>query len=83
MMQTHDEEFHNLYFSPLLGEIKSAFKAFVGKFEVTKLSGRSRRTVLKLKRTIFWDVTPCRPLKVNRRFGGSYCLHYLLGSNAM
>jgi hypothetical protein len=23
----------------------------------------------------FWDNTPCRPLKVNRRFGGTYCLH--------
>jgi hypothetical protein len=25
-----------------------------------------------LKTTIFWDVTPCSPLKVNRRFGGKY-----------
>jgi hypothetical protein len=22
-----------------------------------------------LKSTIFWDITPCSPLKVNRRFG--------------
>jgi hypothetical protein len=27
------------------------------------------------KRTIFWDITPCIPLKVNRRFGGTYRLH--------
>jgi hypothetical protein len=23
-----------------------------------------------MKSTIFWDITPCSPLKVNRRFGG-------------
>jgi hypothetical protein len=28
-----------------------------------------------LKRTIFWDMTPCSLLKVNRRFGGTYRLH--------
>jgi hypothetical protein len=27
-----------------------------------------------MKSTIFWDITPCSPLKVNRRFGGT-CLH--------
>jgi hypothetical protein len=26
------------------------------------------------KSTIFSDITPCSPLKVNRRFGGTYCL---------
>jgi hypothetical protein len=25
--------------------------------------------------TVFWDVTPCSPLSVNRRFGGTYRLH--------
>jgi hypothetical protein len=25
--------------------------------------------------TIFWDITPCSPLKVNRRFGVAYRLH--------
>jgi hypothetical protein len=24
----------------------------------------------------FWDITPCSPLKVNRRFGGIYRLHF-------
>jgi hypothetical protein len=28
-----------------------------------------------LKITIFWDITPCNSLKVNRRFGGTYRLH--------
>jgi hypothetical protein len=25
--------------------------------------------------TIFWDITPCSPLKVNRRFEVTYLLH--------
>jgi hypothetical protein len=35
-----------------------------------------------LESIIFWDITPCSPLKVIRRFGGTYCLHlqgFLLG----
>jgi hypothetical protein len=28
-----------------------------------------------MKTTIFWDMTPCSPLKINRRFGGAYRLH--------
>jgi hypothetical protein len=24
----------------------------------------------------FWDITPCSTVKVNRRFGGTYCLLY-------
>jgi hypothetical protein len=28
-----------------------------------------------LKSIIFWDLTPCSPLNVNRRFGGTYRLH--------
>jgi hypothetical protein len=32
-------------------------------------------TVVVMKSTIFWDITPCSPLSVNRRFGGTYCLH--------
>jgi hypothetical protein len=31
-----------------------------------------------MKSTIFWDITPCSPLSVNRRFGGTYRL-YLQG----
>jgi hypothetical protein len=39
--------------------------------------GRGREMVVKfkLKSTVFWDITPCCPLKVNRRFGGTYCLN--------
>jgi hypothetical protein len=28
-----------------------------------------------MKSTIFWDITPCSPLSVYRRFGGTYRLH--------
>jgi hypothetical protein len=28
-----------------------------------------------MKSSIFWDITPCSPLSVNRRFGGTYRLH--------
>jgi hypothetical protein len=28
-----------------------------------------------MKTAVFWDITPCSPLKVNRRFGGTYLLH--------
>jgi hypothetical protein len=31
-----------------------------------------------MKSTIFWDITPYNPLKVNQRFGGTYRL-YLQG----
>jgi hypothetical protein len=28
-----------------------------------------------MKSSVFWDIGPCSPLKVNRRFGGTYRLH--------
>jgi hypothetical protein len=32
-------------------------------------------TAVVMKSTIFWDITPCSPLEVNRRFGGTYRFH--------
>jgi hypothetical protein len=32
-------------------------------------------TTVITKSSIFWDITPCSPLKVNRPFGVTYCLH--------
>jgi hypothetical protein len=29
----------------------------------------------QMNRCIFWDITPCSPLKVNRRSGGTCCPH--------
>jgi hypothetical protein len=32
-------------------------------------------TAVVMKRTIFWDITPCSPLKVNQRLGRTCRLH--------
>jgi hypothetical protein len=32
-------------------------------------------TAVVMKSYIFWDITSCSPIKVNRRFGGTYRLH--------
>jgi hypothetical protein len=32
-------------------------------------------TAVVMKNSIFWDITPSNPLKINRRFGGT-CLHF-------
>jgi hypothetical protein len=29
-----------------------------------------------MRSTIFWDTTPCSPFNANRRFGGTYRLHF-------
>jgi hypothetical protein len=31
-------------------------------------------TAVTMKNSIFWDITPHSPVKVDRRFGGTYCL---------
>jgi hypothetical protein len=35
-------------------------------------------TAVVMKSFVFWDITPCSPLSINRRFGGS-CGHTLHG----
>jgi hypothetical protein len=40
---------------------------YVVRFEVLK--------AVVMKSPIFWDIRPCGPSKVNRRFGGTYRLH--------
>jgi hypothetical protein len=42
---------------------------------IKSLAGFEVLTAVVTKSTIFWDITPCSPLKVNRRFGGTYRLH--------
>jgi hypothetical protein len=32
-------------------------------------------TAVIMKKFIFWDITPCSPLKVKRRFGETYRIH--------
>jgi hypothetical protein len=34
-----------------------------------------------MKSTVFWDITLCNPLSVNRRFGGTYRLHLQVRKN--
>jgi hypothetical protein len=36
------------------------------------------RTAVIMNSSVFWDITPCISLKVNQRFGGTWC-HYLPG----
>jgi hypothetical protein len=38
-------------------------------------------TEVVIKIIIFWDITPCIPLNVDRRFGGTYRLHLQGRSN--
>jgi hypothetical protein len=39
-------------------------------------------TAVVMKSTIFWDITPCSPLSVNRRFGGT-CRTHLQGQKML
>jgi hypothetical protein len=32
-------------------------------------------TAVAMESSIFWDIQPCSPVKVNRRFGGPYRFH--------
>jgi hypothetical protein len=44
--------------------------------EFTRILLRSDTlTAVVMKSTIFWDITPCSPLKVGWRFGATYRLH--------
>jgi hypothetical protein len=54
-----------LYFYKLSTVKICCYEYYVG-FEVL--------TVVVMKGTIFWDIMLCSALKVNRRFGGTYCL---------
>jgi hypothetical protein len=51
----------------------NTFQNFDGTF-YTHL-GFEAITAVVMKSSIFWDITPCSLLKVNRRFGGIYHLH--------
>jgi hypothetical protein len=33
-------------------------------------------TSVIMKNTVFWDMTPCSPVVVHRRFGRTYCMHF-------
>jgi hypothetical protein len=40
-----------------------------------ELTGPRVITVMNMKSTVFWDITPCSLLKGDRLFGGRYRLH--------
>jgi hypothetical protein len=40
------------------------------------LAGFGVLPAVDIKSTIFWDITQCSPLSVNRRFGETYRLHF-------
>jgi hypothetical protein len=48
---------------------------FDGKLCVVYYEFEGNKNCRHLKSTIFWDITPCIPLKVNQCFGGTYRLH--------
>jgi hypothetical protein len=57
--------------------VKDDTKEFIPRLISTEFS-TSEKTMFKWKSIIFWDMTPCSPLSVNRRFGATYRLHLLL-----
>jgi hypothetical protein len=46
-----------------MGAMRNTYTFLVGELE-------GKKSII-----VFWDITPCSPLKVNRRFGGTYRLH--------
>jgi hypothetical protein len=50
-------------------------RGFIAVFEQTRIYvGFEVLTMVVMKSTIFWDITPCSPLNVNRRFRETYLL---------
>jgi hypothetical protein len=41
----------------------------------SKALGFEVLTAVAMKSSVFWDISPYIPVKVNRRFGGTYHLH--------
>jgi hypothetical protein len=60
------------YYSTL--KMEALFHQNVSKIPLDYV-GSEVLTAVVMKSTIFWDITPCSPLSVNRRFGGTYRLH--------
>jgi hypothetical protein len=65
-MESKEHDFRGFVWPILLVSLPSysVSSMFVAGFEVL--------TAVVMKSTIFWDITPCSPLKVNQRFGGIY-----------
>jgi hypothetical protein len=50
---------------------------------ILKTVGFEVLTAVVMKSTIFWDITPCSPLSVNRCFGGTCRLHVVGRQNKL
>jgi hypothetical protein len=55
-------------------EYRSSNKNEVG-IKHVKLAALEVLTAVVMKTSTFWDITPCNPLKVNRRFGETCHVH--------
>jgi hypothetical protein len=53
----------------------STMSLFALTLHISQIVGFEVLTAVVMKISIFWDITPCSPLKVNRRFGETYRLH--------
>jgi hypothetical protein len=49
--------------------------------EINGYLGLEVLTAVVMKSIAFWDITLCIPLKVNRRFGGTYRFHLQIRIN--
>jgi hypothetical protein len=50
--------------------------------EFTQRTEKSQITLIRtngvgvvMKSSVYWDITPCNPVKLNQRFTGTYRLH--------
>jgi hypothetical protein len=54
---------------------REIFKQLQSRNSLQPDAGFKVLTAVAIKSTIYWDITPCSPLKVNRRFGESFRPH--------
>jgi hypothetical protein len=52
---------------------RNAYRVFE---EKSSWEGFEVLTPVVMKNSVVWDITPCRPLKVNRRYGGACQAYY-------
>jgi hypothetical protein len=58
-----------------MGSTSGILRVLLGKYINSSINvGFEVLTAVAMKTVIFWNITECSPLKVNRRFGGTYCL---------
>jgi hypothetical protein len=55
--------------------LHDVIKRFTGQNKQIHYLGFEVLIAVFMKSTIFWNTTPCSPLKVNRRFEGTYRFH--------